>query len=120
MLPVALDPVSGSGVTMGQIQTRAHPEERSVSKGEAPCLQPLLRDGATRLLRMRMGRFGVGCARPLCVLCASSALFAINLEKRERGGREDNPCLVLPAKAGIQGSPFHCCLPPWTPDQGPG
>jgi len=67
-----------------------------------------------------MGRFGVGCARPLCVLCASSALFAINLEKRERGGREDNPCLVLPAKAGIQGSPFHCCLPPWTPDQGPG
>ncbi len=60
--------------------THPHPEERSVSKGEAQCLQPLLRDGATRLLRMRMGRWNCVC-QPLCALCVFSPPFAVNLKK---------------------------------------
>ena len=84
---------------------------------EAPDLQPLLRDGANAPPQDENGAVWNRVSQPLCALCAFSAFFAITLQRRRRGGRKDNPCLVLPAQAGIQGHRHQIHLPPWTPDQ---
>jgi len=65
---------------MEQIQTHPHPEERSVSKGEAQCLQPLLRDGAiappqdeNEAVWKRVCQAALRPLRLLCALCDYSS-----------------------------------------------
>jgi len=103
------------GVDTNSLTLRSGASRRG-SPLEAPRLQPLLRDGASAPPQDENEAVWNIVRLPLRVLCAFSAFFALTLQRWKRGGREDKPCIVLPAKAGIQGSPFLFCLPPWTPD----